>query len=231
MGGPRSYLVLHLVRVELQRVDVFFRIGLADFHVQVRTERVAFISGQGKYLALLQRKLVGTEGQVHRKGFVLVLIGLHHLLHLVHELVQMPVHRSVSVGVGNVHRLSVSSGSHRNTADVPVGNASYGFPHHPLRLEVHPAVEVVGTQFSEIPAQQQGKIEGRDKGIFRLFLSRKSYRSAHQDSAKPASYVVFLSPNSFHSTNLQINSQIPTKSCYKTCESGQKKARVGNLLF
>ena len=160
MGSSRSRLVLDDIGIELQRVDVLSRIGLAEFHVQMRAEGISLIPRQGKDLALLQREAVRAEGQVHGKGLVLVLISLHYLLHFGHELVQMSVYRCIAIIMRDVYRLSVSSGSHRHPADVSVGNAPDGLTYHPLRLEVHSPMEMVGTEFPEVPAQQQGKIEG-----------------------------------------------------------------------
>ena len=164
----------------------------------MRSERISFIPGQSKHFSLLQRKPLRSESQVHRKGLVLVLISLHHLFHLGHELMKMPVYRSQSIVVGNVHRLTISTGSHRHPADVTVGNATDRLSHHPLCLEVHSSMKMIGSQFPEVPAQEQGKVEGRNKRIFRFFLSRKCHRTPHDGGKNQASYLVFQIPFSFH---------------------------------
>ena len=209
MASPRRCRILQQIGIKQQRVDVFLRIRLADFHVQVRPERVTLISSQSKHLTLFQRKAVGLKFQVHRKRLVLVLVSLHHLLHFGHEAMQMPMHRGITIVVCDVDRLTIPTGSHRYPTDISIGYAADRLSYHALRLEVHPTMKMVGTQLPEIPAQQQGEIKRRNKRIIRFFLCRKSHGNTHQSRHRPTSYLILQIPFFIHSTNIQINSQNP----------------------
>ena len=129
--------------IELQRVYVFTGISLTNFHVQMRAKGVTFVSGQGKNLTLFQRKLLGRESQINRKGFVLVLIFFHNFFYFGREFQQMAVHRCISIVMSYIYSLSISSWSNRYPTDVAVCNATDRLPYHSLCLEIHPTMKVI----------------------------------------------------------------------------------------
>ena len=181
-----------------QRIKEFVTSCIAQLKMQMRTERVACISGIRKELATLHGIITRQEIEVYLKALLVVLVFAHTLCQSSGETVQMSIHRHITV-MHDIKCHTIACRLDLRTVNITIGHAFYWLAHHSAGLEIEPRMEMVGAQLAIARAQQQVEVERTVQGV-----GCRRLRRGTPYSYKQKQYWQYLFKTVFHFLNIRL---------------------------
>ena len=156
-GG--RYSVAHLIYALCHQIPGP-SLRVADFEMEMGPARRAGVAEKSDSLALLDGELIALGVEIDPKRTFGILPGPHPAGDLRRKAIQVTVHGGFAVGMRHIEHIAVAGGRHPDARDVAVGNGIDRTTDPLQGLDVHPGVEMVGTDLADVAGQRDGKTNG-----------------------------------------------------------------------